>query len=256
MFFLLVQLIYFSKGFRTFVTRVVRQKPRQTWSSIRFFWLIYSVVQFIRIVPPSCPSCGNDDAIFLLQGTIITHDMAPSMWQWMHYLPDDIHKTFMKDQAGFHLISGLLNGIWTDTFIQCTWMRHGHGPSGVTGLTKDENQMKEDLFPSSTFSDLTSQVKMMSGGDNVKENTTHKEKAQSRISSEREIKKHRVKDCHCVTTHLILVNTMEVNCWIYYRSMTGRSIKTDICMCCRTCREWVVSKSLIGCTISLRKAVL
>ena len=87
-------------------------------------------------------------------------------------------------------------------------MRHGHGPSGVTGLTKDENQMKEDLLPSSTFSDLTSQVKMMSGSDNVKEKTTHKEKAQSRISSDKRDKnasRERLPLC-------IQVNTMEVNC--------------------------------------------
>ena len=68
-------------------------------------------------------------------------------------------------------------------------MRHGHDPSGATGLTMDGNQMKI-LSPSAgIFSDFTSQVKMMGGSDNVKEKITHKEKAPSHIASEKKDRK-------------------------------------------------------------------
>ena len=39
--------------------------------------------------------------------------------EWMHTLPEDLHKAFMKDQGVIHLKSELFNGIWTDMFIEC-----------------------------------------------------------------------------------------------------------------------------------------
>ena len=62
--------------------------------------------------------------------------------EWMNRLPDDLHKAYMKGQSSVHFTSALFNGIWTDMYIECTWMRHGHGPAGVTGLALNENQMK------------------------------------------------------------------------------------------------------------------
>ena len=44
-------------------------------------------------------------------------------------------------------------------------MRHGHGPSGGTGLTMDANQMKIWSLSVGVFSDLTGQVKIMGGSD-------------------------------------------------------------------------------------------
>ena len=57
--------------------------------------------------------------------------------------------------------------------------------SGVTGLTMDDNQMKIWFLSAGTFSDLTSQVKMMGGSDNVREKTTHKEEDPFHIASKR-----------------------------------------------------------------------
>ena len=66
---------------------------------------------------------------------------------------------------------------------------HGHGLIDVTGLTMDENPRKIWSLSARTFSDLTSQVKMMGGSDNVKEKTTHKEETPSHIASDKKDRK-------------------------------------------------------------------
>ena len=56
----------------------------------------------------------------------------------------------------------------------------------VTGLTMDENQMKIWSLCAGTCSDFVDKSgEMMGGSDNVKENTTHKEKAPSHIASDK-----------------------------------------------------------------------
>ena len=83
--------------------------------------------------------------------------------EWMHSLPYDLHKAFLKGQLFVHLMAGIFNGIWTDQFIECTWMRHGHGPSGVIGMATDENQMKIWSLSMGACSELVSRPKMMGG---------------------------------------------------------------------------------------------
>ena len=85
--------------------------------------------------------------------------------EWMHSLPYDLHKAFLKGQLFVHLMAGIFNGIWTDQFIECTWMRHGHGPSGVIGMATDENQMKIWSLSMGACSELVSQPMMGGGGD-------------------------------------------------------------------------------------------
>ena len=98
--------------------------------------------------------------------------------EWMHSLPYDLHKAFMKGQLFVHLMAGIFNGIWTDQFIECTWMRHGHGPSGVIGMATDENQMKIWSLSMGACSELVSRLKMMGGIRGKSEND-----AQGRITS-------------------------------------------------------------------------
>ena len=95
--------------------------------------------------------------------------------EWMHSLPYDLHKAFMKGQLFVHLMAGIFNGIWTDQFIECTWMRHGHGLSGVIGMATDENQMKISM---GACSELVSRLKMMGALEEKVKNDT-----QGRITS-------------------------------------------------------------------------
>ena len=99
--------------------------------------------------------------------------------EWMHNLPKDLHNSFMKDLGVAHLKSGLFNGIWTDQFIECTWMRHGHGPAGVTGIATDPKQTKVWALSAAAVTNLSSCIKNMT--DKPNDTVFHKEEGSSRI---------------------------------------------------------------------------
>lgn len=45
-------------------------------------------------------------------------------------LPDDVLSHFLKGYHVMRHIDGLWNGIWSDQFIESTFMRYGHGKTG------------------------------------------------------------------------------------------------------------------------------
>lgn len=53
----------------------------------------------------------------------------------MQRLPLSVHQKFMKGEHVIYHQDGIWNGIWSDLFIETTYMRYGHGPSGIIGFT-------------------------------------------------------------------------------------------------------------------------
>ena len=56
----------------------------------------------------------------------------------MEALPADALEHFMK---GAHVVRHkprLWNGLWSDMFIETTFMRYGHGKAGIIGITCTE----------------------------------------------------------------------------------------------------------------------
>lgn len=53
----------------------------------------------------------------------------------MQRLPFALLKKFMEGQHVMRHQDGLWNGLWSDLFIETTYMRYGHGPSGIIGST-------------------------------------------------------------------------------------------------------------------------
>ena len=49
---------------------------------------------------------------------------------------------FMKGEHVMHHVPGLWNGIWSDMFIETTFMRYGHGPRGIIGITLKPETLK------------------------------------------------------------------------------------------------------------------
>ena len=49
---------------------------------------------------------------------------------------------FMKGEHVMHHVPGLWNGIWSDMFIETTFMRYGHGPGGIIGITLKPETLK------------------------------------------------------------------------------------------------------------------
>ena len=52
----------------------------------------------------------------------------------MEHLLDEVKEHFMQGEHTMHHIPGIFNGIWKDMAIETTYMRHGHGKSGIIGL--------------------------------------------------------------------------------------------------------------------------
>ena len=122
---------------------------------------------------------------FLLPVTITMLGMAPFMSTGCTSYPQTCIKHFFtKEQSTAHLIAGLFNGIWTDMFIETTWMRHGHGPNGVGGIVMNDKQMKIWCLSEAAVSAVRSQINQLSSGDSGKVQMTHKEEAPSRILSD------------------------------------------------------------------------
>jgi hypothetical protein len=53
----------------------------------------------------------------------------------MENLPDNILPHFLKGRHVMRHLKGLWNGIWSDMFIESTFMRYGHGRVGIVGVT-------------------------------------------------------------------------------------------------------------------------
>ena len=49
---------------------------------------------------------------------------------------------FMKGKHVMHHVPGLWNGIWSDMFIEITFMRYGNGPGGIIGITVKPETLK------------------------------------------------------------------------------------------------------------------
>jgi hypothetical protein len=53
----------------------------------------------------------------------------------MEAMSDKLKDQLLKGQSTMHHKQGIFNGIWSDMPIETTYMRYGHGHSGIIGLT-------------------------------------------------------------------------------------------------------------------------
>ncbi len=60
----------------------------------------------------------------------------------MEKLPPHVKHLFLKGHVMQH-ICGIWNGVWSDQFIESTFMRYGHSTGGVIGITLKQNAMKK-----------------------------------------------------------------------------------------------------------------
>ena len=57
-------------------------------------------------------------------------------------LPSNILPYFQKGKHVMRHMNGLWNGIWSDMFIESTFMRYGHGRAGMVGITLKPETLK------------------------------------------------------------------------------------------------------------------
>ena len=60
----------------------------------------------------------------------------------METLPSVVLKHFMQIEHVMRHIPGVWNAIWSDMFIETTFMRYGHGKRGIIGLTLEPETLE------------------------------------------------------------------------------------------------------------------
>ena len=102
----------------------------------------------------------------------------------MQALPDDILQEFMKGNHVMRHNPGLWNGIWSDMFIETTFMRYGHEAGGLVGLTMQPSAVSRWALSLHVCSQLRRDLTSMKESQKSKVVTTHKEESVSRIESD------------------------------------------------------------------------
>ena len=92
---------------------------------------------------------------------------------------------FMRGEHVMHHVPGLWNGIWSDMYIEMTFMRYGHGPGGIIGITLKTETLKTWALGLHVCCQLEQDTVNLSCNEQDKCQLNHKEEAKSRIKSDR-----------------------------------------------------------------------
>ena len=95
-------------------------------------------------------------------------------------------------------VPGVWNGIWSDMFIETTFMRYGHGKRGIIGVTLKPETLKVWSFSLHICSRLEQDISSFINPDDDAELTDHKEESKGRISTDkadRESIRRKLQEC-------------------------------------------------------------
>ena len=102
----------------------------------------------------------------------------------MEHIHDDLLQEFLKGKHVMRHNRGIWTAIWSDMFIESTFMRYGHQAGGLTGLTLKPSAATRWALSLHTCSQLRSDLLAMKDKPNNNKTTTHKEEAPGRMTSD------------------------------------------------------------------------
>ena len=106
--------------------------------------------------------------------------------QSMESLPENVLKHFMNGSHVMRHVQGLWNGIWSDMFIETTFMRYGHGKAGIIGITLKPETLKTWALSVHICGQIIEDVTTMRDCDSsCHSQVSHKEEAKGRITSDK-----------------------------------------------------------------------
>ncbi|KAG0723221.1 hypothetical protein GWK47_043072 [Chionoecetes opilio] len=97
----------------------------------------------------------------------------------MEALPTKVLDLFMKGEHVLRHILGIWNGIWSDMYIETTFMRYGHGKGGIIGITLKPETLKTWALSLHLCSKLESNLSEIVDGDGGNVQIIHKEESSS-----------------------------------------------------------------------------
>jgi hypothetical protein len=99
-------------------------------------------------------------------------------------MPSEVRDRFMKDEHVMHHMQGVWNGIWSDMFIETTFMRYGNSHGEIIGITLRPKTPKTWALGLHTRSKLVEDIACMSDPDHAARQYTHKKEQKSRIAAD------------------------------------------------------------------------
>ena len=96
-------------------------------------------------------------------------------------LPDDVLVHFLNGEHVMRHVPGLWNGIWSDMFIESTFMRYGHGKAGIVGITLKPETLKTWALSRHICSRLVDNMNSLQKETKDQCQVTHKEEGKSRV---------------------------------------------------------------------------
>ena len=91
---------------------------------------------------------------------------------------------FMKGEHVMLHVPGLWNGIWSDMFIETTFMGYGHGPGGIIGITLKPETLKTWALGLHICSRLEQDIISLVGKEQDISQEANKEEMKARIASD------------------------------------------------------------------------
>ena len=76
----------------------------------------------------------------------------------MQHLHPLLLKRFMAGEHVMHHTERLWNGIWSDLYTDSTYMRNGHGPSGIIGATLSKTTLATWALSQNTMGQMSNDV--------------------------------------------------------------------------------------------------
>ena len=118
----------------------------------------------------------------------------------MEKLPKEDLEEFLKGNHVMRHKGGIWNEIWSDMFIESTFMRYGHGPGGIVGITLQPSALKRWAYSLHICSKLIKDVAHMSEDDHKDQSVMfHKEEMSScRVADAEDRQKLRDKLQTCI----------------------------------------------------------
>ena len=151
----------------------------------------------------------------------------------MERLPDDILVQFMKGEHVMRHQAGIWNGMWSDMFIETTFMRYGHGPGGLVGITLNAAAMKRWALSLHTCSQLVKDLTDLKDGGHKTQITRDKEESAARKASD-DIDRQKIGEKLSLCTNPLDPNEHESG---IVNIITGEGM-CPLCECWLCSRHW------------------
>ena len=104
----------------------------------------------------------------------------------MEKLPPHVECLFLKGQHVTRHIRGIWNGVWSDQFIESTFVRYGHSTGGIISITLKQNALKIWALSRHICCRMESQMlEMEEEMESSRVQLHHKEEGKARIEADR-----------------------------------------------------------------------